>query len=106
MSEIHGSDIFSCSDIAESIESLKFGKAAGFDGLSNEFFKYGSTESFLKLRLKFFNAVVSQGHFPGAFNTSVLVPIPKKQGTSTPVDYRPILVSTTLFTLFESCWRR
>ncbi len=45
---------------------------------------------------------VSQGYLPDAFNTSVLVPIPKKQGTSSPGDYRPISVSTALSTVFES----
>ena len=102
LSDIQGVDIFSYSDISESIDSLKLRKAAGFDGLSNEFFKYGSTEGLLCLLLKFFNAVVSHGHLPDAFNTSVLVPIPKKQGTSSPGDYRPISVSSTLATLFES----
>ena len=59
VSDIKSVDIFNHSDINESIDSLKFGKAVGFDGLSNKFFKHSYNESLL---LKFFNAVVSHGH--------------------------------------------
>ena len=90
LSDIHGVNILSNSNICESIDSLKLGKAARFDGLSNEVFKHGSTEGLLCLLLKFFNSVVSNGHLHDAFNTSVLVPIPKKQGTSSSGYNRPI----------------
>jgi hypothetical protein len=45
--------------------------------------------------------MIKTGFVPNNFNTSLLIPIPKKQGTTEPSDFRPISVSSSLNTLFE-----
>ena len=39
---------------------------------------------------------------PDGFNTSLLVPIPKKSSLTAPGDYRPISISSSLTTLLEA----
>ena len=95
-------DIFSLSEIHDAVEGLKVGKTKGFDSLSNEFYKFGSSYSLLRVLLKFFNASYSLGVLPSNFNTSVLIPIPKKDKLLAPSDYRPISISTPIATLLES----
>lgn len=95
-------DAFSLCEIRDSVESLKVGKTKGFDTLTNEFYKYGSSYSLLRVLLKFFNASYSSGVLPSNFNTSVLIPIPKKDKLLVPSDYRPISISTPIATLLES----
>ena len=46
--------------------------------------------------------VMRTGHIPVGFNTSLLIPIPKKNEVSNPTDYRPISISTSIATLFET----
>jgi hypothetical protein len=93
---------FSYRDIEESIMSLKCGKSAGIDGLSNEFYKFGHTTALVCILKIFFNSILESGYIPSGFNTSLLIPVPKKKELSKPSDYRPISVSTGMSTLFES----
>ena len=86
--------------ICEAINKLKSGKAPGFN-LTNEFIKYGNCDKMLSILFKFYNNIVSTGHIPVNFNTSILIPIPKKGILNSPSDYRPISISSPLTTILE-----
>ena len=47
------------------------------------------------------SSLLSCGHVPDGLNTSLLIPIPKKNQTATDSDYRPISISTPISTIFE-----
>ena len=67
----------------------------------NEFYKFGSCLSLHRVLSSFFNSVYAIGVLPSNFNTSVLIPIPKKDKVLVPADYRPISISTPIATLLE-----
>ena len=94
-------NFFTDEDVYNSINKLKVGKSAGFDGISNEFFKFANFTNLVSSLKGFFNGMVSIGVIPESFNTSLLIPIPKKGELNFPSDYRPISVSTSAATLFE-----
>ena len=97
-----GANLFSLNQIRQELDELKLDKSAGNDGTSNEFYRYGSSNALAELLCVFFNNMVTYGTLPIGFNTSLLVPIPKKQGTASPADFRPISISCPLVTMFES----
>ena len=83
---------------------MKIGKAAGFDSVSIEFFRFGNfirLASALRNILHFFNGMLSRGVIQTKFNTSLLIPIPKKGELASPGDYRLISISASTATLFE-----
>jgi retron-type reverse transcriptase len=49
-----------------------------------------------------YNRMICSGFVPHDFNTSVLIPIPKKGILKTPSDYRPISLSSVLSSILES----
>ena len=95
-------NLFNEADILVAIENLKLGKSAGFDGICNEFFKFGLDNNLISILNILFNNMLLTGHLPNEFNLSILVPIPKKKEISKPSDYRPISISTVLSTILES----
>lgn len=92
---------FSEGKIREAVGNLKAGKAAGIDNLTNEFFKNGNIDSLIFLLKLFFDSMGSTGFLPSEFNTAIIIPIPKSDKLTKPVDYRPISLSTPLTTIFE-----
>ena len=80
---------------------MKSGKAAGFNGISNEFFIYGNSMVLVDVLHTMYNLMMKTGILPTGFNTALLNLIPKSKEISAPADYRPISVSTPLCTIFE-----
>ena len=89
-------------EVNRALNGLKIGKAMGIDQCSNEMFKFGNCDILVLILRCLFNNMVNFGIVPTDFNLSLLKPIPKKGSLSSPADYRPISVSTTLATLFET----
>ncbi len=56
--------------ICKTLHELKLDMSAGFGGLSNEFIIF---------LFALFNLIFNSGHIPMGFNSSVLIPIPKKE---------------------------
>ena len=94
--------IFSTSEVEKTLESLKKNKSGGFDKICNEFFIYGSCKNLVFLLTWFINASISYGYLPELFNVSIVTPIPKKGEMNEPKDFRPISVSTSIATIFET----
>ncbi len=80
---------------------MKSGKAAGFNGLSNEFFIYGNSMVLVDILHTMYSMMMKTATLPTGFNTALLIPIPKSKEISAPADYRPISVSTPLCTILE-----
>ena len=70
-------NLFSEDDVVSAIKELKCGKAVGFDFISNEMLKYGSTQDVIKILCNVFNCMVNNGYCPDNFNISLVTPIPK-----------------------------
>ena len=59
--------------ICEAINKLKSGKAPGFNHITNEFIKYDNCDKIMSILFKFYNNIVSTGHIPVTFNTSIMI---------------------------------
>ena len=82
--------------------SLKTGKSAGCDGITNEYLK-NSSERFMAFYVKLFNIVFETGIFPDAWQEGRLRPIYKNKGErNKPENYRPITILSCLGKLFTS----
>ena len=102
LSNLSNDSTFSMDCIVRCIKKLKYNKSPGFDDMSNEFLKSCTNTQLTSILRELFNAMLSTGFVPDGFNTSLLVPIPKKSSSTAPGDYRPISISTSLTTLFEA----
>ena len=100
--DIELGNAFTYESVDSAIDNLKIGKASGYDGICNEFIKYGKCFNLISVLCFFFNAAYKTGILPDSFNTSVLIPIPKSDKISAPGDYRPISLSTSFSTMFET----
>ena len=79
------------------------GKALGHDGVSNEMLIVAQSVELVEILRVMFQAIFSSGHIPSHFNTAIVCPIPKgKIVPSAPGDFRPISISSSLATVFES----
>ena len=94
LSNLSSASMFSIDCISRCIEKLKNNKSPGFDDVSNEFLKSGMNTQLTTILRDLFNVMLSTGFVPDGFNTSILVPIPKKCYLTAPGDYRPISISS------------
>ena len=79
----------SVSEVQAAIKALKDNKAAGPDGLSNDFFRY-SAPCVLHFLTEYFNKLFDTGTFPSEWSESVILPIYKKGDVNSPNNYRGI----------------
>ncbi|XP_055910524.1 uncharacterized protein LOC129944887 [Eupeodes corollae] len=78
---------------------LKDGKAAGSNGISAEFYKYGTPE--LLTRLAFIlNNIMETGTIPHEFKESIIFPIHKKGNMAEPANYRGISFLNASYKIF------
>jgi len=77
-------DGFSVDLVSNAIGDLNSGKAAGFNGISNEFFIYGNSMVLVNVLHTMYNMMMKTGILPTGFNTALLTPIPKSKEISAP----------------------
>ncbi|MCU7801369.1 MAG: reverse transcriptase family protein, partial [gamma proteobacterium symbiont of Lucinoma myriamae] len=100
-SDSHDLDMpFTRDEILLALKSLKLGKSASLDMISNEMLKY-STNCILDPLLKLFNLVYDKNMFPKLWNVGILVPIFKKGSKHDPNNYRGISIISCLGKLFN-----
>ena len=87
--------------IKKAIQKLKCKKAAGVDGISAEFYKYGCDELLSALKL-LFNTILTNGENPSGWATGIIHPVYKKGDHGVPDNYRKITVMPCIGKLFES----
>ena len=88
-------------EIKKAIQKLKCKKAAGVDGISAEFYKYGCNELLPALEL-LFNTILTNGEYPSRWATGIIHPVHKKGDHGVPDNYRKITVMPCIGKLFES----
>jgi len=93
-------------DVYDALYVLKPGKAAGANGISNEFLIYGTSEILVEALHILYDLMFMSGAVPTDLNTALLIPIPKSKDIAAPSDYRPISVSTPICTLLELLLRQ
>jgi len=81
-------DGFSVDLVSNAIGDLNSGKAAGFNGISNEFFIYGNSMVLVNVLHTMYNMMMKTGILPTGFNTALLTPIPKSKEISAPFGYK------------------
>lgn len=97
------SNTFDTGSVETAIKSLKNGKATGIDHISNEMLKYAENNRLMHIITLIFDDIVKYVLKLSNFNISVINPIPKTMHASEkPDDYRPISVSNSLCTVYES----
>ena len=88
-------------EIKKAIQKLKCKRAAGVDGISAEFYKYGCNELLPALAL-LFNTILTNGEYPSRWVTGIIHPVHKKGDHGVPDNYRKITVMPCIGKLFES----
>ena len=86
-------------ELDSAIRTLRKGKAAGEDCISNEFLLYSNTQLRLAI-LNLFNQCLNNGVYP--WNTSIVTPLHKKGDRYNPDNYRAIAVSSAIGKLFSN----
>ena len=87
-------------EILNAVKTLKNGKAAGADFISNEMIKNG-IQTLLSSLCKLFNLVFNSGSFPTIWNESYISLIYKKGDKLDPSNYRGISITSNLGKLFN-----
>ena len=86
---------------------LKWGEAAGLDGLSAEHLTNSHHPILSCIVYRLFNLIIGCGHVPSPFGQSYTVPIPKLIGCRTNSmyvdDFRGIAISPVISKVFEHC---
>ncbi len=83
------------SEIKNSIQSLKNGKAAGQNMILNEMLK--ASETLINKPLcHLFNKILKSGNYPKTWRESIIVPIPKSGDPNNVDNYRGIAISSCL----------
>ena len=82
-------DEITVDEVKEALHNLKNSKAAGPDGLINEFYKH-SSEVITPFLVRFFNHIFDRGVFPTEWSLSILQPLHKKGNFNDPDNYRGI----------------
>ena len=77
------------SEVRDAIKTLKFGKAAGPDGFSGEFYKH-SSPLVVSYLTKLFNELFNSGTFPLSWSEAIIIPLHKKGDLNSPDNYRGI----------------
>ena len=86
-------------ELDSAIRTLRKGKAAGEDCISNEFLLNSNTQLRLAV-LNLFNQCLDNGVYP--WNTSIVTPLHKKGDRYNPDNYRAIAVSSAIGKLFSN----
>lgn len=86
-------------ELVAAIKHLKTGKAAGKDGIPNEFWKHLSGPG-LEALLNLFQCCWSGGASPASWRQAQVVGIFKKGSTGDPANYRPISLLQTCYKLY------
>jgi len=102
MSEVIGdlNNKINTDEIIESIRSIRNGKTAPADLISNEMLK-NAVPILIKPLQKLFNLIFKNGTFPKIWNESFLVLLHKKGDKFDPGNYRGISISSNLGKLFN-----
>lgn len=102
MSEVIGdlNNEISTDEIIEAIRSIRNGKTASTDLISNEMLK-NAVPILIKPLQKLFNLIFKNGTFPKIWNESFLVLLHKKGDKFDPGNYRGISISSNLGKLFN-----
>ena len=89
-------------EITKAIKSLKNGKAAGLDKITNEYIK-SSSEALMTLYHRLFNKIFDTGFVPESWLIGCILPIFKNKGDTTdPQNYRPITILSCIGKLFTA----
>ena len=88
--------------IDDIIHSLKFGKAAGLDGITAEHIIY-SHPVVVSLLVKLFNLMIMLNYIPVEFGFGLSIPLPKENFSSILSEYRCTTVSPVISKIFELC---
>ena len=89
-------------EISKVIRDLKLGKAAGHNGILNEYLK-NATDILRPLLIKLFNIIFKSGKLPTLWLDGRIRPIFKNKGDSAnPENYRPITILSCFSKLFTS----
>lgn len=92
---------FSVLEVTDALKSLKSGKAAGFDGMYNEFLLNAGPRTRLWLS-KFFSKMLSTGNIPSLFQKSKVIAILKPgKANDCPENFRPISLLSVCYKLLE-----
>ena len=92
-------ETISIDEVANSISSLKTGKASSLDMINNEIIK-SLNDCNVALLTKLFNVCLESGSYP--WNANVITPLHKKGNKDDPDNYRAIAVSSVLGKLFST----
>lgn len=89
-------------EIDKIYKTLKTGKAAGDDGITNEHLKYSGPVARHACNI-IFNSMIENEHIPQQFKTGLIVPIPKggKRDICLKDNSRPITLLPVLYKVFE-----
>ena len=91
----------SIDEVRKSVQSVKNGKAAGSDHISNEMIKT-SESIILPFLTKLFQLLFDKGEFPDAWIESLIVPIFKKGNPELCDNYRPISLTSLVSKLYTN----
>ena len=93
---------FTETEIRSFVKNLKNNKAAGIDGILNEFIKH-TIDVLIPLYIKLFNKVLDTGDLPEDWLTGLIIPIYKNKGSKDDANnYRGITLLSCLGKLFTS----
>lgn len=94
-------DHFSFCEIMDATKALKNGKAAGEDGIINEFISKGGYKAAFSLYL-LFNLILTRKKIPAQWEGALIIPIHKKDDRRNPLNYRPISLLSVVSKIFTS----
>ena len=91
------------SEVIAAYKSLKNGKAAGHDLVTNEHLKYG-VEALYRQLATLFNVMLRCSHVPAEIKKGIIITIIKDRhkSSSTPSNYRGITLLSVIYKLLES----
>ena len=81
-------------EVMLALRKIKTKKAAGFDGIIGEFFRY-SADVITPFLVRFLNALFDRGIYPDSWSESVILPLYKKGDCNNPGNYRGITLCNT-----------
>ena len=96
--------LFDVEDIEKGLNSLKFNKAGGVDGLTKECISYCHPSVFIHLKF-LFNMICMHGFVPDVFGVGIVIPVVKDRlgDICSANNYRPITLSPVISKIFECC---
>ena len=88
-------------ELLEAIQKMKYGKAAGPDGIIIEYLKFATTNAVNAL-LQLMNAVFSHALYPTAWTTNFLKAIYKNGPADDPANYRGLAIGSVMAKLYST----